>query len=126
MAGLRKILLVEDNLQLRDIYEYFLKHHGYEVKTAIDGEQGLQAAKDFKPDLVLLDIMMPQKDGFEVLKELRHNPEYHCMKSKIVILTNLGDSTKVDEQVSNDIDGYVVKAEIVLSDLLDIIASLEK
>lgn len=126
MAGLRKILLVEDNLQLRDIYEYFLKHHGYDVRSAVDGEQGLQAAKEFKPDLVLLDIMMPQKDGFEVLKELRHKPEYHCMKAKIVILTNLGDSTKVDEEVSNDIDGYVVKAEIVLSDLLDIIASLEK
>ncbi len=126
MAGLQKILLVEDNLQLRDIYKYFLEHHGFIVQDATDGKKALKAAKDFQPDLVLLDIMMPEMDGLEVLKHLRHNPDYKSTKSKIVILTNLGDSSKVDEAVSRDIDGYVVKAEIVLGDLLDIIDSLEK
>lgn len=125
MAGLRKILLVEDNFELRRIYELFLKQHGFEVATAIDGDDGLKAAKKFHPDLVFLDVMMPKKDGFEVLKILRHDPTYGCTKSKIVIFTNLGDAGKVDPSVRADMDGYVIKAEIELPDLLDIITSLE-
>jgi len=125
VAGLRKILLVEDNLELRNLYEIFLKHHKFDVVTAVDGEDGLRVAKQYKPDLVLLDIMMPKKDGFEVLQELRHDPQYGCTKAKIVLLTNLGDGSKLTPQTKQDMDGYVIKAEIVLDDLLDIIKSLE-
>lgn len=63
-------------------------------------------------------------DGFQALKILRHNEEYGCTKTKIVLLTNLGDASKVSPGVRKDMDGYVVKAEIELSDLLDIISSL--
>lgn len=126
MAGLRKILLVEDNLELRNLYEIFLKLNKYEVETAIDGEDGLEKAKAFQPDLVLLDVMMPKKDGFEVLRTLRHDSKYGCTKTKIVLLTNLGDGTKLSDETREDMDGYVIKAEIVLNDLLDIIASLEQ
>lgn len=125
MAGLQKILLVEDNAQLIDIYVLFLKQNGYTIATAADGEQALDIAKTFRPDLIFLDIMMPKKDGFEVLKILRHQPEYNCTATKIVLLTNLGDASKVSPQVHKDMDGYVIKAEIVLNDLLDIIKSLE-
>lgn len=125
MAGLHKILIVEDSIELRDIYKFFLEQNGYEVETALDGEKGLQKAKDFKPDLVFIDIMMPRRDGYEVLKELRHNETYGCTKAKLVILTNLGDSSKVSPEVSHDMDGYVVKAEIELPDLLDVITSFE-
>lgn len=125
MAGLRKILLVEDNLELRNLYEIFLKLNKFEIETAIDGEDGLEKAKAFHPDLVLLDVMMPKKDGFEVLRTLRHDPKYGCTKTKIVLLTNLGDGTKLSDETREDMDGYVIKAEIVLNDLLDIIASLE-
>jgi DNA-binding response OmpR family regulator len=125
MAGLRKILLVEDNAQLQDIYQLFLKEHGFELATAADGDEALAIAKEFQPDLIFLDVMMPKKDGFEVLKLLRHEAQYNCTKAKIVLLTNLGDASKVSPQVHKDMDGYVIKAEIVLSDLLDIIKSLE-
>lgn len=125
MAGLQKILLVEDNAQLVEIYQLFLQEHGFTLATAADGEEALAVAREFKPDLIFLDIMMPKKDGFEVLKILRHQPEYNCTKTKIVLLTNLGDASKVSPQVHKDMDGYVIKAEIVLSDLLDIIKSLE-
>jgi two-component system alkaline phosphatase synthesis response regulator PhoP len=125
MAGLQKILLVEDNAQLVEIYQLFLQEHGFTLATAGDGEEALTVAREFKPDLIFLDIMMPKKDGFEVLKILRHQPEYNCTKTKIVLLTNLGDASKVSPQVHKDMDGYVIKAEIVLSDLLDIIKSLE-
>lgn len=125
MAGLQKILLVEDNLELRNLYEIFLKQHGYDVATAADGDQGLEAAKQYKPDLIFLDVMMPKKNGFEVLKILRHDPSYGCTKTKIVILTNLGDSGKVSADVRRDMDGYVIKAEIELGSLLEIIKSFE-
>lgn len=125
MAGLQKILLVEDNAQLVEIYVLFLKQNGFKVATAADGDEALEVAKDYRPDLIFLDIMMPKKDGFEVLKILRNNPEYNCSTAKIVMLTNLGDASKVSPQVHKDMDGYVIKAEIVLSDLLDIIKSLE-
>lgn len=126
MAGLRKILLVEDNLELRNLYEIFLKQHGFEVASASDGDEGLQKAKDYKPDLIFLDVMMPKKNGFEVLKILRHDPEYGSTKTKIVILTNLGDSGKVSPDVRADMDGYVIKAEIELKSLLEIIKSFER
>lgn len=125
MAGLQKILLVEDNAQLVEIYVLFLQQNGFQVATAADGDEALVVAKDYKPDLIFLDVMMPKKDGFEVLKILRNNPEYNCSAAKIVMLTNLGDASKVSPQVHKDMDGYVIKAEIVLSDLLDIIKSLE-
>lgn len=124
MAGLRKILLVEDNMDLRKLYALYLSSHGFDVEVAGDGEEGLEMAKKYHPQLTFLDVMMPKKDGFEVLKELRHNPDYGCMQSKIVILTNLGDPSKVTPEVNRDMDGYVVKAEIGLSDLLEVINSL--
>jgi DNA-binding response OmpR family regulator len=125
VAGLRKILLVEDNPELQKLYKLYLSEHGFEVTTASDGEEGLEAAKANKPDLIFLDVMMPKKDGFEVLKILRHDANYGCTKAKIVILSNLGDTNKVSPEVQKDMDGYVMKAEIVLSDLLEIIKSLE-
>lgn len=126
MPGLQKILIVEDNAELRDIYKTFLEQHGYAVALAADGNQGLHKAKQFKPDIAFIDIMMPWRDGYQVLRELRHNPEHGCTKAKLVILTNLGDHSKVSPEVSHDMDGYVVKAEIELPDLLDVINSFKK
>lgn len=125
MAGLQKILLVEDNIELRNIYQMFLKHRGYNVQVAIDGEDGLRRAKEFHPDLIFLDIMMPNMDGLNVLKLLRHDEQYGSTKAKIVLLTNLGDANRVNPKVKQDMDGYVIKAEIELRDLIDIIKSFE-
>lgn len=107
------------------MYETFLRLNNFRVATAMDGEDGLAVAKDFKPDLIFLDIMMPKLDGFQVLKILRHDPTYNCTATKIVMLTNLGD-TKISNDTRKDMDGYVIKAEIVLSDLLAVIKSLEE
>lgn len=125
MAGSQKILLVEDNLELRTIYEQYLRRRGYDIIVAVDGEEGLELAKKLHPWLIFLDIMMPKIDGLKLLKMLRHDEEYGCTKSKIVLLTNLGDASRVDPKVQKDMDGYVIKAEIELSDLIDIIKSFE-
>lgn len=125
MVGSQKILLVEDNLELRGIYEQYLKRRGYDIVSASDGEEGLQMAKEVKPGLIFLDIMMPKIDGLKVLKMLRHDEAYGCTRSKIVLLTNLGDASRVDPKVQKDMDGYVIKAEINLPDLIEIIKSFE-
>lgn len=125
MVGSQKILLVEDNLELRTIYEHYLRRRGYDIASAIDGEEALQMAKELHPGLIFLDIMMPKIDGLRVLKLLRHDEAYGCTKAKIVLLTNLGDASRVDPKVQKDMDGYVIKAEIELSDLIDIIKSFE-
>lgn len=126
MVGSQKILLVEDNLELRAIYEQYLRRRGYDIVSAVDGEEGLKLAKEIRPGLIFLDIMMPKVDGLKVLKLLRHDETYGCTKAKIVLLTNLGDATRVDPKVQKDMDGYVIKAEIKLSDLIDIIKSFEE
>jgi DNA-binding response OmpR family regulator len=126
VAGLQKILIVEDSIELRDVYLRYLRRKGFEVEAALDGEEGLRVAKEFRPDLVFIDIMMPKLDGYGVLKALRHNEEYGCTKAKLVILTNLGDSNNVSPEVTQDMDGYIIKAEINLPDLLDIITSFGK
>lgn len=125
MVGSQKILLVEDNVELRTIYEQYLRRRGYDIISAVDGEEGLELAKKLRPSLIFLDIMMPKVDGLKVLKMLRHDETYGCTKSKIVLLTNLGDASRVDPKVQKDMDGYVIKAEIELSDLIDIIKSFE-
>jgi CheY-like chemotaxis protein len=111
-------------MELRTLYELFLTEHGFKVQTAVDGRDGLRVAKAFKPDLIFMDIMMPNMDGFQALKILRHDETYGCTKTKIVLLTNLSDA-HMSAEIHKDIDGYVVKAEIELSDLLEIIKSLE-
>jgi len=121
-AGLQRILLVEDDLFIREMYHTYLTSNGYTVGVAADGEEGLQVAKDFHPDLIFLDIMMPKKDGLEVLKTLREDPSYGCQKCRIVLLTNLGDNT-IAQKVEGQIDGYAIKADIELADLLKIITS---
>lgn len=125
MGGLRKILLVEDNGTLSDIFKYFLEDHGFDIKVAADGEEGLEKARQHQPDLVFLDIMLPKISGIDVLGKLRGDPQYNCTKSKIVLLTNLGDATKIAPGVEKEIDGYVIKADIELKDLLEIIESLQ-
>lgn len=126
MVGSQKILLVEDNLELRGIYEQYLKRRGYDIVSASDGDEGLKKAKELHPGLIFLDIMMPKLDGLKVLRLLRHDETYGCTRSKIVLLTNLGDASRVDPKVQKDMDGYVIKAEINLPDLIDIIKSFDQ
>lgn len=125
MVGSQKILLVEDNVELRTIYEQYLTRRGYEIVVAVDGEEGLTMAEQHQPWLIFLDIMLPKLDGLKVLKMLRHDENYRCTRSKIVLLTNLGDASRVDPKVQKDMDGYVIKAEIDLPDLIDIIKSFD-
>ena len=125
MGGLRKILIVEDDVMIRDMYRIALVNKGYTVGIAGDSTEAFQKIAVFRPDCILLDIMLPGVSGLEILKELRTNPVYNCSETKIIILTNLAQRSVTESAIKNGADGYVVKVDILPKDLPSVIASLE-
>jgi two-component system phosphate regulon response regulator PhoB len=113
----KKILLVEDDDALANVYVMRLKVEGFNVVRVANGEDALAAAKEHKPDLVVLDAMMPKVSGFDVLDILRNTPE--TANLKIVMLTALSQET--DKQRANGlgVDDYLVKSQVVISDVVE-------
>ena len=113
----RKILLVEDDEGLAQVYITRLEVEGFEVRRVPNGEDALAAAIEFKPDLILLDIMMPKVNGFDVLDILRNTPE--TTNVKIMMLTAL--SQDADRKKAEDMgaDDYLVKSQVVIADVVD-------
>ena len=106
----KKILVVEDDQFLREFYQELLMGEGYLVDAAADGEIGLSKIKDNQYDLILLDIMLPKKDGVQVLKDLKAAPSTH--KTTIVILTNLGQDSVIKECFNLGATGYLIKSAL--------------
>ena len=112
-----KILCIEDEVELREIITEVLEEAGYDVCVAGDGEKGLEMIHNHKPDLVLCDINMPQKDGYEVLKEIRDN---HLILADMpfIFLSALADKERVLAGLTTGADAYLTKPinyEILLS-----------
>lgn len=105
----KKILLVEDERALRDMYTMKLTKEGYEVTAVEDGEQALTSAKEVKPDIVLLDVMIPKIDGFAVLEELRKTKGF--AKTPIIMLTNLGQKEDLEKGKKVGATDYLIKAD---------------
>lgn len=99
-----KVLVVDDERAIADIIKFNLEKEGYQVETAYDGDEGLQKVNSFQPDLVVLDIMMPKKDGFQVLKEVRVSHKF-----PVIMLT--AKEEEVDKVLGLELgaDDYVVK-----------------
>jgi adenylate cyclase len=117
-----KILVVEDEEILLTALQEELKQGGYETLGAIDGEDGLTKVKEFKPDLILLDLVMPKMDGMAVLKKLKVDPE--TLTIPVVILTNLSDYERISEALSLGAKDYLVKANYSLNDLMEKVKSV--
>jgi CheY-like chemotaxis protein len=124
MAGSKTILFVEDDRPIAEMYSRVLEREGYQVEFAYDGAEGLQKANKKHYDLVLLDIMMPEKTGIEVLHELRGEDGKGNPDTKIIILTNLAQDKTSQEALKAQADGYIIKADIVPSQLAGIVAKL--
>jgi DNA-binding response OmpR family regulator len=107
----KKILIIEDDKILSNLLEKKLGTAGYEVATAADGEEGLALLRSYKPDLVLLDIIMPQKNGLEVMEEMNKDPEIHPEKIPVIIISNSGQPVEIDKILSLGAKDYLVKAE---------------
>jgi DNA-binding response OmpR family regulator len=112
-----KIMLVEDDMALRDIYSARFLAEGYEVVTASDGEQALSIAVKEKPDLIVLDVMMPKISGFDVLDILRATPE--TKTTKIIMMTALSQPADVEKGKSLGADEYLVKSQVTLTDVVE-------
>lgn len=104
------ILLVEDDPMLTELYQTKLEMDGFQVSVATDGESGLAQVKKLKPDLILLDIMLPKLNGFEVLKSVKQQPL--TAKIPVIVLTNLGgEKADSDKQLALNLgaDEFLVK-----------------
>ena len=101
------VLIVDDEPNIVISLEYLLKKEGFQVTVATDGEAAIRMAGDLKPQLVLLDIMMPKKSGFEVCESLRANPELADLK--IIMLTAKGRDTEVTKGLALGANAYVTK-----------------
>ena len=113
---MKKVLVVEDEAAYSSLLQKELTKSGFETMIARDGEEGLRLALSFKPDLILLDIIMPKVDGLKMLRDLRTDP--WGKNVQVFILTNINDSKEISEGMNNNIIKYVVKSEIKLEDLL--------
>ncbi|HEY4161367.1 MAG TPA: response regulator [Candidatus Saccharimonadales bacterium] len=113
----KKILLVEDDDALANVYMMRLRAEGFDVRRVANGEDALAAAKEHKPDLVLLDVMMPKVSGFDVLDILRNTPE--TANLKIIMLTALSQESDKQRAQGLGVDDYLVKSQVVISDVID-------
>jgi DNA-binding response OmpR family regulator len=102
-----KILIADDEPNIVTSLEFLMRECDYEVRIARDGEEALQLAEHFVPDVVLLDVMMPLKSGFEVCRRLRDNPATQGVK--ILMLTAHGRDAEIDKGLSLGADAYVTK-----------------
>ena len=117
MQTKKKILLVEDDIALSAVYKSRLELEGFDTKEVSNGEDALSAALEYKPDLIVLDAMMPKISGFDVLDILRNTPD--TTNIKIVMLTALSQPKDKERAENLGVDDYLVKSQVVIGDVVD-------
>ena len=113
----KKILLVEDDESLASVYKSRLDIEGFETKGVYNGEDALSAAMKFKPDLILLDAMMPKISGFDVLDILRNTPE--TAQVRVIMLTALSQPKDKERAEALGVNDYLVKSQVVIGDVIE-------
>jgi DNA-binding response OmpR family regulator len=112
----KKVLVIEDEITLQKALTEFLTADDFDVFEAMDGEAGVIAAKEKKPDLILLDIIIPKKDGYEVLEELKKDPA--TKNIPIILLTNLETPEDIQKAFEKGATTYLVKSDYKLEDIV--------
>lgn len=120
----KTILIIEDDKFLRVLIAKKLIQEGFEVSEAMDGEEGIKKFKEEKPDLVLLDLILPGIDGFEILARMKEDPE--LAKIPVVILSNLGQEKETEKGIRMGAVDYLVKAHFTLSEIIKKIKEILK
>jgi len=103
-----KIAIIEDETAIAEMYRFKLEQLGYEVRCAVNGKEGLELARTWRPELILLDLMMPEMSGDEILEKIRATDWGKAIK--VIILTNISEDSGPSKLRSLNIDRYVVKA----------------
>lgn len=119
------VLVIEDDRFIGEMYVRSLKKAGYEVDWMVDGNDGLIAARNKPYDLILVDVMLPERRGTEILEALRGGAEDLIPNSKVLVLTNFEQDEESRQTMEQRADGYLIKAELTPSKLLSIIQQLE-
>jgi len=114
---MKKILFIEDESALQKTFGEVLKQEGYEMISALDGETGLRLAESEKPDLILLDLILPKIHGFDVLKKLKGDKETKDIP--VIVLTNLEKIEDVDKALELGATTYLIKAEYSLEEVVE-------
>ena len=112
----KRILLVEDDTSLASVYRARLELEGFAIREVHNGEEALSATLEFKPDLILLDAMMPKISGFDVLDILRNTPE--TANVRIIMLTVLSQPKDRERAEGLGVDEYMVKSQVVIGDVV--------
>ena len=111
-----KVLIVEDNENICEMYAVTFMKRGFTVYTAPDGRSAIQKYQNKKPDIILLDIMMPQVDGYQVIKEIRKDVNSY---TPVIMLTNLDANDFVREAQLENIDAYLIKSHYSPREVVD-------
>lgn len=122
--AIKTILCIEDDRFIGEMYVRSLRKAGYEVEWIVDGSSGLVAARSKPYDLIILDLMLPEQRGDQILDALRNDKVDLVPNSKILIMTNFEQDDASRESVVKRVDGYFIKADITPRRLLEIISQL--
>ena len=120
----KTILVIEDDKFLRELISRKLTGEGFDVLEAVDGEDGVKKIKEEKPDIVLLDLILPGIDGFEVLAKLRDDPEISPIP--VIILSNLGQREEVEKGLKLGAIDYLIKAHFTPGEIIEKIKNILK
>lgn len=113
----KKILLVEDDASLAAVYRARLELEGFDIKEVHNGEDALSVAVSYRPDLILLDVMMPKISGFDVLDILRNTPD--TTNVRVIMLTALSQPKDKERAEQLGADDYLVKSQVVIGDVVE-------
>lgn len=116
-SGKPKILIIEDDSFLAGMYLTKFGLEGFDVELSTDGKEGLKKARDWHPDLILLDIVLPVMDGFTVLGQLREDPD--TAATPVILLTNLGQKGDVERGMGLGAADYLIKAHFMPSEVIE-------
>jgi len=114
-----KIAIIEDDMAISQMYRLKFEAEGFEVETAANGKLGLELAEAMKPDIILLDLMMPEMNGDEVLKQLRATPWGKDIK--VIMLTNMGEQEASERIKGLDVRRFIVKAEMTPRQVAEVV-----
>lgn len=124
--AIKTILCIEDDRFIGEMYVRSLKKAGYDVDWMVDGNDGLVAARNKPYDLILLDIMLPERRGSEILQALRGGEKDLIPRTKIIVMTNFDQDEESRIAMQHNVDAYLIKADITPKKLLAIIDKLSK
>lgn len=120
----RKVLCIEDEHFIGELYSRALVKAGYDMKVVVDGAEGLKEALTNQYDIILLDLMIPNVTGTEILSRLRNPSVNPPLKAKIIITTNLEQKEETRQEIESQADGYIIKAEVTPRELAKILDTI--